>query len=70
MKQGPVDKPPGRTKTGRLWGYLGPSQYAGLRAENLFLRLWITAPPDYNGACRKSTISTSALDGKPLFFPV
>jgi hypothetical protein len=60
MKQGPVVKPSGRTNVGRLSGSFGPSQYAGLRAENLFLRLWITAPPDYNGACRKSTISTSA----------
>ena len=70
MKQGPVVKPSGRTNMGRLSGSFGPSQFAGLRAENLFLHLWITAPPDYNGACRKSTISTSAKAGKPLFFPV
>ena len=70
MKQGPVVKPSGRTNVGRLSGSFGPSQFAGLRAENLFLHLWITAPLDYNGACRKSTISTSAKAGKSLFFPV
>jgi hypothetical protein len=70
MKQGPVSGSPRRTNMGQLSGSFGQSQYAGLRSENLFLRLWITAPPDYNGLCRKSTISTSAKAGKPLFFPV
>ena len=70
MKQWPVAKPPGCPFLVRPSGFFGLSQYAGLRAENLFLRLWITAPQDYNGACRKSTISTSAKDGNPLFFPV